>query len=207
MKNHLRARALSASAAVAVATLPAHAHHAMDNATPGNLLEGLLSGFAHPVIGVDHLLFVLAIGAACYYFGRKAGTVCIFAGATLAGTLLHLYQTTLPYPDAWVAVSLVVLGVLFFRGHRFLRSEAALGFFALAGIAHGYAYGESIVGAETTPLIAYLAGFTLVQLGIAAGGYALARFIERKLFASRASAALGGALSLTGVAFLLTSFV
>ena len=205
MKSHIPARTLSACAAVAAALpVPAQAHHAMGNATPGNLFEGFVSGLAHPIIGVDHLLFILAVGAAAYYFGRKFGTMCAFIGATLAGTVLHLYKTTLPYPDAWVALSLVILGILFFRA-QLLRSRAALAFFALAGVAHGYAYGESIVGAEPTPLVAYLAGFTLIQLAIAAGGYALAHFIERKHFALRASAALGGALSLAGAVFLLAS--
>ncbi|WP_239681559.1 HupE/UreJ family protein, partial [Methylorubrum thiocyanatum] len=43
--------------------------------------------------------------------------------------------------------------------------------FAGAGIFHGWAYGESIFGAEQTPLVAYLAGFTAVQLvvGVLAG--------------------------------------
>jgi hypothetical protein len=41
---------------------PASAHHAMGGATPSNLWEGLLSGLAHPVIGLDHLAFVIAAG-------------------------------------------------------------------------------------------------------------------------------------------------
>ncbi|NES66951.1 MAG: urease accessory protein UreJ, partial [Okeania sp. SIO2D1] len=40
-------------------------------------------------------------------------------------------------------------------------------FAAIAGIFHGYAYGEAIIGAEMTPLFAYLLGFTVVQLLIA----------------------------------------
>ncbi|MGI0494005.1 HupE/UreJ family protein [Alkalinema pantanalense CENA528] len=37
---------------------------------------------------------------------------------------------------------------------------------AIAGLFHGYAYGESIFGAATPPLLAYLAGFTVIQLVI-----------------------------------------
>jgi urease accessory protein len=208
MKSLVTARTLSVAAAIAVASpIAAQAHHAMGNATPGNLFEGFVSGLAHPVIGVDHLLFVLAMGAAACYFGRKVGTICAFVGATLVGTVVHLYKAALPYPDAWVALSLVVLGVLFVRGQGVLKSNAALAFFGIAGIAHGYAYGESIVGAEPTPLVAYLAGFTLVQLAIAAGGYALATVVERKRLGLRSSAALGGVLSLAGAVFLLASIL
>ena len=83
-------------------------------------------------------------------------------------------------------MSLVALGILFFRSHGFLRSKAALGMFALSGIAHGYAYGEAIVGAEPTPLVAYLVGFTLVQLAIVSAGYAIARHAERRELGLRA---------------------
>jgi urease accessory protein len=35
-----------------------------------------------------------------------------------------------------------------------------------AGLAHGYAYGEAVIGAEATPLVAYLAGLALVQMAL-----------------------------------------
>ncbi|HYH41448.1 MAG TPA: HupE/UreJ family protein [Burkholderiales bacterium] len=202
--RHYNAMAVSACAA----TLPmlAHAHHAMDNELPGTPLEGLLSGLAHPIVGIDHLLFVLAIGATCFYFGQRAGAVAAFLGAALAGTVVHLYRATLPYPDAWVALSLVVLGVLIWRAAPMLRSKAVTAFFALAGIAHGYAYGESIVGAEQTPLFAYLAGYTLVQLLVVLAGYALASLADRKHSSPIGVKAVGGALSVAGVAFLLLGF-
>jgi len=38
------------------------------------------------------------------------------------------------------------------------------GLSAVTGLFHGYAYGEAIFGAEMTPLLAYLTGFTVVQL-------------------------------------------
>ncbi len=81
-----------------------------------------------------------------------------------------------------------------------------IGFFALAGTAHGYAYGESIVGAEQTPFFAYLAGFTLVQLLVVVAGYALARLADRKRSSPIGAKAVGGALSFAGVALLLLGF-
>lgn len=195
-------------APVAMLALPvaAHAHHAMDNRTPGTLFEGLVSGLAHPVIGIDHLLFVLAAGAACWYFSQRAAAIVAFVAATLAGTGIHLYEATLSYPDAWVAVSLLVLGGLFVIRSTLLRTKAAVVLFALSGLVHGYAYGESIIGAEPTPLVAYLAGFALVQAAIAFGGYALARAVSRGARSERAIQAMGGVLSAAGVAFLALAF-
>ena len=43
------------------------------------------------------------------------------------------------------------------------RSLLTAGLVAFAGIFHGYAYAESIFGAEPTPLYAYLAGFAIIQ--------------------------------------------
>lgn len=41
---------------------PASAHHPLDGRLPANLFEGIMSGFGHPVIGFDHLAFVIASG-------------------------------------------------------------------------------------------------------------------------------------------------
>ena len=41
---------------------PAFAHHPLDGKIPSNLFEGFMSGLGHPVIGLDHLAFVIAVG-------------------------------------------------------------------------------------------------------------------------------------------------
>jgi urease accessory protein len=58
-----------------------------------------------------------------------------------------------------------------------VQSGALLGLFALAGLLHGYALGESIVGAEEAPLAAYLIGLALVQSAIALAGMYAAKFV------------------------------
>lgn len=204
MKTHHRVSIVSSFVLLAPAL--AHAHHAMDGKTPSSWYEGLLSGLAHPVIGLDHLAFVLALGAACWFFRRGAGTVAAFLVATLAGAGAHLYSVSVPYADAWVAVTLLVAGAMLLRVAPFLESAGATAFFALAGLAHGYAYGESIAGAEPTPLIAYLAGFVVVQIAIGTAGYLLARTLDRRHTPRVAARAFGGALSIAGSAFLLLAF-
>ena len=202
--RHYPAMVITACAAALPAL--AHAHHAMDNALPSTALQGLLSGLAHPVIGLDHLFFVLAIGATCFYFGQRAGAIAGFLAAALAGTVLHLYSANLPYAEAWVALSLVVLGVLLAVAAPVLRSRAMPAFFALAGIAHGYAYGEAIVGAEQTPLFAYLAGYTLAQLLVVFAGYAVARYAAARRPSTTGVRVAGGVLSIAGAAFLVLAF-
>lgn len=207
MKNQFESvtRRLAALCLLAVA-LPAAAHHPMGGATPSTFMEGLLSGFGHPIIGVDHLLFIVAVGVACYCFGQRIATLAVFVAGAFGGTLLHLQAPNLPHADAWVAASLILLGVMFIRRSALLNSKAAMVLFGLSGLAHGYAYGESIVGAESTPLLAYLAGFTLIQLAIALCGYAAARYAASHRATPGFLKAAGGTLSVAGVAFLVLAF-
>ncbi len=39
----------------------ARAHHPMGGQTPETFSQGLLSGFGHPIIGIDHLAFLIVI--------------------------------------------------------------------------------------------------------------------------------------------------
>lgn len=201
--NRRRAAAIAALLAAASQPIVASAHHAMDNALPSTAWQGLLSGLAHPVIGLDHFVFVVAMGAAGYFFGRHVVSIAAFLVAALVGTIAHLQQVSVPYAELWVAASLVALGVVMLAAAPVLRSGAAPVFFALAGLFHGYAYGESIVGAEPAPLGAYLVGFTLVQTAIALVAFLLARHADRSRRSQLAVRTVGTTASVVGVAFLV----
>lgn len=145
---------------------PAVAHHAMGGRTPTSFWEGLLSGLAHPVIGLDHLAFVVAIGLLSARQVRGAWLPLFFVVAAMLGTGLHVMAVNLPLTEMAIAVSVIALGVLLALGQQ-LSFPLLAGLAALAGLFHGYAYGEAIVGAEMAPLVAYLAGFTVIQYAIA----------------------------------------
>ena len=149
-------------------TTSALAHHPMGGATPATWSEGLLSGIGHPIIGVDHLAFVIAVGIAATLAGSRFLSPLAFVGATVVGTGLHLAAFNLPVVELMIALSLVVLGAVVFIGKK-MPVAALAGIFAIAGLFHGFAYGEAIFGAEATPLVAYLAGFGLTQYAIAVG--------------------------------------
>ena len=148
----------------------AHAHHPMGGETPSTLSAGLLSGIGHPIIGLDHLAFVLAVGIAATLTQRRSLMPLAFVAATIVGTLLHLQSISLPFVEIVIALSVAGLGLMLMSGRPF--SPAVYAFmFALAGLFHGHAYGEAVFGAEATPVLAYLAGFGLTQylIAIAAG--------------------------------------
>lgn len=151
---------------------PAFAHHPLGGRLPTNAFEGLLSGIAHPVIGFDHLAFVIAAGLVGTLFKRGVIIPVAFVLASLGGTGLHLLLMDLPAPELVISASVLVFGIVLAWGRSFnLTLVVALG--AIAGLFHGYAYGEAVVGADMTPLFSYLIGFSGIQLAISLSAWKL----------------------------------
>ena len=154
------------TAAVALAATPALAHHPMGGETPATFMNGLLSGIGHPILGLDHLAFVVAVGIAAALAGSRVLLPLAFIATTVAGTVLHVAAIDLFAVEVIIALSVATIGLLLATGARVsMIVFAAL--FAVAGLFHGHAYGEAVFGAEATPLLAYLAGFGLTQWIIA----------------------------------------
>jgi len=150
------------------------AHHPFGGSAPKNILEGILSGAGHPVIGLDHLAFVIAAGllAAIVVGGWRVPTAFIMA--TLIGTGLHLAEFDLPLVEVVISISVLLFGAIAVMPGR-LNPLVVILLTALAGVFHGYAYGEAVVGAEPTPLAAYLIGFAGVQGAITIITYLLSK--------------------------------
>jgi urease accessory protein len=84
------------------------------------------------------------------------------------GVVVHVGGIGLPAPEVIVAISVLLAGLLIAAG-RALPVVAWGALFAFAGLFHGYAFGESIYGAEASPLWAYLVGLVLSQSVLAVG--------------------------------------
>jgi len=190
--------------ALMLLSAPALAHHPMGGRTPGTFLEGLLSGFGHPIIGLDHFAFLLAIGLLAIGGRQRLLIPAGFVLMTVVGTLAHLAGVKLWSVEAMVATSVLVAGGLLLANRR--HHAGLLGLLgAAAGLFHGYAYGESIVGAEATPLLAYLAGFSIVQLCVAlATTWCGARLVRAgsTAAAGRLTRAAGTAVCAVGIVYL-----
>lgn len=173
------------------------AHHPGGGKIPANFSEGFLSGLGHPVIGIDHLAFIIAIGLLAALVKNKLGMIIpgAFVIATAVGTGIHLLAIDLPIPEIIIAASVLVMGIFLAREKPVnLLLLTSLG--AIAGIFHGYAYGESILGAEMTALGAYLIGFSLIQLSISA-----IAFYGGKLLLDRSAPKSGFNFRLAGFIF------
>lgn len=168
MNVSLRRTAFLAIAALLLMIAPASAHHAMGGEMPSTFSQGLLSGLGHPVIGLDHLAFLIAVGVAVGVGGLSLALPIAFVAASALGVAFHVYEFSLPGVELLVAASVVLIGALVASG-RALPLAAWGALFGLAGIFHGYAYGESIVGAEAAPLWAYLLGLVVIQSALSVG--------------------------------------
>jgi urease accessory protein len=166
--------AISILVSLTVCAQGALAHHPLDGRLPSTWLEGFLSGLAHPILGIDHLAFVIALGLVTSVIQWGQLLPIYFLVAAMLGTGLHLQSVDLPGNEAMVAFSVILLGSILAVGQRLPFGAVAI-FGAIAGLLHGYAYGEAIVGAQTTALVSYLIGFTTIQAVIALGVWAIAR--------------------------------
>jgi urease accessory protein len=167
-------RATLAAPLCLIAAAPASAHHVMGGRLPSTFGEGLLSGLGHPVIGPDHLAFLVAVGVVTGLNRINLAWPALFVAAMALGVGAHVYGLGIPGAEIAVALSVLLAGYLIARG-RVVPAAGWAALFAFAGFLHGYAFGESIYGAETSPLGAYLFGLVLIQSVLAVGVAILVR--------------------------------
>jgi urease accessory protein len=147
---------------------PASAHHVMGGKLPSTLLEGLLSGLGHPVIGPEHLGFLIAVAVVVGACGLSFALPAVFVAAMAAGVALQAGGIGFPATEIMVALSTLLAGFLIATG-RAIPAAAWAALFAIAGFFHGNAFGESIYGAEPSPLAAYLVGLVVIQSALTIG--------------------------------------
>jgi urease accessory protein len=190
---------------MALLPLPAAAHHPMGGAMPQTLWQGFASGIGHPVIGLDHLAFLLAAGvlAAALPRGEALRAIAGFLAAGMVGLALHMAGIGLGMTEALVAASVLLAGLALLVAKRVSARALLLGF-ALAGLFHGHAFAEAVIGAEATPIIAYLSGLAVIQGGLMLGAMTLAREASR---AQWLRPSMGAAASFAGLGFLVVALV
>ena len=185
---------------------PAFAHHLMGGRMPASFMDGLLSGLGHPIIGLDHFAAVVAVGCLAAAHRAAAALVIGFVLAMMAGVGLHLHGATVPGAELLVASSVIALGALMLR-RRQMPAAVALALFAAVGLLHGYALGESIYGAEPTPLYAYLAGLAVIQGAVAYAAMGVARTLAQHTTDLTPLRLIGAGIAGIGLAVLMQQVI
>jgi urease accessory protein len=173
---------------------PAFAH------TGHGEVAGFMAGLAHPVFGLDHMLAMVAVGLWAGLVGGRSLWVwpASFVGAMLVGGALAMSGVMLPGVELVITASVVALGLAVALG---LKPQIVLGaaLIALFGLAHGHAHG--LEAPETGSGFAYAAGFVLATAALHGVGLA-AVLLNRARFANTLTRVLGGAVMLSGLAFI-----
>lgn len=207
MANVQRLLSCVAAAGIALAPGGAAAHHVMDGKLPSTFIEGLLSGLGHPIIGVDHLAFVIALGIAAAVIPGSMAIIAAFVALSAAGIIAHIAELDVPMIEPLVALTVLVAGAALIWSRSVTR-PAWLAFAAVAGLLHGYAFGESIIGAERTVLGAYMIGIGLITAIIAGTAMLAARkaLLPEGIPSPRLKVA-GATLGCVGVALLAATLI
>lgn len=200
-------RCFATIAMVLVTVAPASAHHVIGGTAPASLFEGLLSGLAHPVIGMDHLAFVIALGLAAAFASDGLRLIALFIAGSLTGVIFQGLSTFVPHLELLVSLSIVGLGIGFVA-RRLSRSPAWWVFAVGAGLLHGLAYGESIAKSPWPAVVSYVVGLAVAQVMLALMAKTFVDLMRVDAATPlRGSRLVGGVLVAVGMAFATTSLL
>ncbi len=192
------------------AATPALAHHPLGGLPMDTFAQGLVSGVGHPLLGFDHLFFVLAMGVAAAFTGARLLSPAAYIAAMLAGCGAVAAGLVVPGIEAVVVLSLLALGGLILSG-RTLGAGAAMAVFAGFGLFHGAAFGGSIAGQEGgvggAVMLGYLIGLAAVQYALAIGAGWMATQLLGATTAQAVNARLAGAMVAGVGAFLALEMI
>ena len=196
-------RRTSAIRALVAASLAAFAPGALAHVQSGQA-AGFVTGFLHPISGLDHVLAMVAVGL----WGAQLGAPAIwllpitFPIVMALGGFLGLLGVPLPGVEVGIAASAILLGAAVMTERRppLYAAAALVGFFA---VFHGHAHGTELPAGQSALL--YSLGFVMATgclhaIGIAIG--AVHRWPTGRIVLRIA----GGSVGLAGLFFLWRAF-
>lgn len=161
---------------------------------------GLLSGFMHPIAGLDHVTAMVAVGILGAFLGRPAIWVLpvVFPLVMALGGVLGLVGIPIPYIEAGIAASSIVLGLMILFA---LKPPLWIASIIVAAFAvfHGHAHGTELPKAANA--LSYSVGFVVSTGLLHLAGIGIGELIRWPVGQIVARAA-GGAIALAGVGFL-----
>lgn len=196
---------LIAAIIVSVYGLPVGIH-----AHPGHGGDGLINGLAHPLLGLDHLLAVLAVGALAALQGKKGGVwiwPVVFTSGVVFGGALALGGLSLSgvLVESTIAISVLVFGLMILAIHwtRTLAEFGQIAAFAcvfLFAIAHGQAHGQELPTFSDPAM--YVAGFVTSTILLHLVGVLIGTIAGRSASTLTLMRVAGGSMGIIGIGLL-----
>lgn len=182
---------------ILLAQAAAHAH-------PGHphpeAYEGLRSGLLHPLMGLDHLLAMIAVGLlAVRSGGRGLWLVPLaFLGSMLLGGMAAAVGLPVPWNEFGVVASVLVLGLMIAMTPVFPQ-QSVVGLVMMFAFFHGHAHVTEML--STRSYVEYALGFLLSTALLHVAGIA-GGIVLLKLHRSEAVRFIGGAIAAAGLLML-----
>ena len=167
----------------------------------GGVAGGLVSGFTHPIFGLDHVVAMVAVGLWGAFLSQPAIWLLpmVFPLVMALGGLLGIFGVPVPAVETGIAASALALGAMVALALRPPLWVAALLVGAFA-IFHGHAHGTELPQAANP--LAYGAGFVIATGLLHLSGIALG-LLARWPAGVRAVRVGGGAIACAGIYFLV----
>jgi len=157
--------------------------------------SGFLSGLLHPMMGIDHLLAMAAIGfwSIRQNTTMKNGAPLFVVGGMVLGAAIAWGGVSLTGVETGIAMSVLLAGVLI---ATMAKLPTAIGgtLVALFMVTHGYAHGAEMTAGAS--LLSYMSGFVIATLAITFVGRGLGTLMLKA--DNRVTRALGGVVAVIG---------
>jgi urease accessory protein len=173
--------------------------------TEEGVAAGFLSGFAHPISGLDHVVAMVAVGL----WGAQLGAPLLwllpvtFPMMMALGGMLGLAGMPLPGVEIGIALSAIVLGAMVAFSVR-PPVPVAMAIVTAFAVFHGHAHGAELL--PGTSAVAYSLGF-VVSTGCLHGLGILIGLVHQWPIGARALRGAGALVAGAGMFFLLRSVI
>lgn len=163
-------------------------------------IGGFVSGFRHPLTGLDHIVAMVAVGLWGAFLGAPAMWLLpvVFPVVMAFGGASGVLGVPLPGVEVGIALSAIVLGMMVAFAARppLWVAAVAVGFFA---IFHGHAHGTELP--EAANPVTFAVGFVIATGLLHLGGIAIG-LLARWPWGRILVRAGGVAIAVIGVGFL-----
>ena len=168
--------------------------------TEGGAIGGAISGFVHPLTGLDHMVAMVAVGLWGAFLGNRAIWMLpvVFPVVMALGGALGVVGMPLPAVETGIALSGAILGLMvaFAVKPPLWLSATIVGIF---GVFHGHAHGTELP--QSANALAYAIGFVVSTGLLHLSGIALGLLV-RWPWGRITVRAGGGVIAAVGFGFL-----
>jgi len=191
--------ALAAGTAVLIGNPPAQAH--------GSAAGGLLGGLSHPLLGIDHLVMLLAVGTAASFI---SGRLLLWAlGGAAIGAVIGFTGSSLPAAELLAALAISATGLLTLIAARCARASNIRALDTISGLVVGgglaiHALLHGLEAPHDGSTVVWWSGALLSSVLVCGGSFLLLKKLPVSFTKAAALAflAIGGLLALAPLALV-----